>query len=410
MTNSNDVWLNQIKPDLVRRLSSKLAKSSGVQRSIEEQLTLFIDAVQIAIETGEPSWIDPIIEEWSSQHTEADSVQVTSNLQSFFNEITIVTAQFISESKPYLLSDFIDSVLPIFLYAQQKIFIHILNKTQESQAQKSADIQMMLDRLDKSKSNFIAIAAHELKTPLTLIEGYTTMLDEAVRSEPDNTLPLNYLNGIKRGTSRLRQIIQDMIDVSLIDSRLMLLNFQPCFINQLIEAVVNDVSQRISERDLQIQWQRIEEVRNPIYLDEIRISQAVKNVIENAVKFTPDGGLIAISGRKLPGFIEIIITDNGIGIDPEDQLIIFEKFSQLGDASLHSTSKSKFKGGGAGLGLPIAKGILEAHGGAIWVESPGYNEITCPGSTFHLMIPEYVEPPKIQKSYNSVTQNFSRNP
>jgi signal transduction histidine kinase len=127
--------------------------------------------------------------------------------------------------------------------------------------------------------------------------------------------------------------------------------------------------------------------------DPERLMQVFRNILTNAIKFTPDGGLIKISGRKLSGFIEVIVTDTGIGISPDDQQKIFDKFSQLGNISLHSSGKTKYKGGGPGLGLHIAKGIIEAHGGAIWVESAGSDEDTCPGSTFHILLPIKTEPP-----------------
>jgi signal transduction histidine kinase len=133
--------------------------------------------------------------------------------------------------------------------------------------------------------------------------------------------------------------------------------------------------------------------RQWIYVDPARMMQAIRNVISNAVKFTPDGGRITVDGRMLKGFIEVIIADTGIGISQEDQALIFEKFGQLGRVDLHSSGKTKFKGGGPGLGLPIARGILEAHGGSIWVESPGYDEEACPGSTFHILIPARTESP-----------------
>jgi signal transduction histidine kinase len=129
------------------------------------------------------------------------------------------------------------------------------------------------------------------------------------------------------------------------------------------------------------------------YGDGERLLQAFRNLITNAIKYTPDGGKIDIDGRMLPGFVEVIISDNGIGIDPDDHVRIFEKFGRLGNVATHSSSKTKFKGGGPGLGLPITKGIIEAHGGAIWVESEGYDEQNCPGSTFHILLPLRKEPP-----------------
>jgi signal transduction histidine kinase len=127
--------------------------------------------------------------------------------------------------------------------------------------------------------------------------------------------------------------------------------------------------------------------------DPERLLQALRNVLSNAVKYTPDGGCITVDGRKLPGFIEVIVRDTGIGIDPEDQSIIFDKFTRLGNIAHHSSGKTKFKGGGPGLGLHIARGIIESHGGAIWVESPGYDEKNLPGSVFHVLIPHRLSPP-----------------
>jgi signal transduction histidine kinase len=85
--------------------------------------------------------------------------------------------------------------------------------------------------------------------------------------------------------------------------------------------------------------------------------------------------------------IEIIVSDTGIGIDPEFQELIFTKFYQTGELALHSTGKTRFKGAGPGLGLTIARGMVEAHLGRLWVESKGYDEVTCPGSQFHLFLP-----------------------
>jgi signal transduction histidine kinase len=100
-----------------------------------------------------------------------------------------------------------------------------------------------------------------------------------------------------------------------------------------------------------------------------------------------------VRSRELPGFIEIVIADTGIGIAPDNQERIFHRFAPAGDVTQHFTSKTKFKGGGVGLGLPIARGIAEAHGGALWVESPGYDEAACPGSAFHVMLPKRAQPP-----------------
>jgi signal transduction histidine kinase len=116
------------------------------------------------------------------------------------------------------------------------------------------------------------------------------------------------------------------------------------------------------------------------------------HLIMNAIKYTPDGGWITIQGTMLEGKpgvqeVEIIVSDTGVGIDPEFQELVFEKFFQTGEVHFHSSGKTKFKGGGPGLGLAIAQGIVQAHKGRIWVESPGHDEERCPGSRFYVRLP-----------------------
>jgi signal transduction histidine kinase len=131
-------------------------------------------------------------------------------------------------------------------------------------------------------------------------------------------------------------------------------------------------------------------------------------LLENAIKYTPNHGRIFIDGRTLPGFIEVTVSDTGIGISLENQALIFNKYSQ-DEPSLHSSGKTKFKGGGPGLGLPITRGIIEAHGGTIWVESPGLDEVKCPGSIFHVLIPIRTEPqdPRVEKLFGSLQKEQS---
>jgi signal transduction histidine kinase len=122
------------------------------------------------------------------------------------------------------------------------------------------------------------------------------------------------------------------------------------------------------------------------------LKKALDNIIVNAIKFTPDGGSIFINARPVEvnghgEFCEIRIHDTGIGIDPANHKIVFEKLYQLGKVELHSSGRTKFKGGGPGLGLAIAAGIVKSHSGKIWVESPGYDEEKLPGSTFIVQIP-----------------------
>jgi signal transduction histidine kinase len=266
-------------------------------------------------------------------------------------------------------------------------------------------VQEKLQTLDQNKSKFISVAAHELKTPLTLIEGYTSMMVDLVQNSELATMK-NYLSGVNTGILRLRDIIDDMIDVSLIDNHLLTLNIQPMWISHLLNLIRNEFKKPIAERKQTLNVHDFEGSDMMIYGDSERLYQALYNVITNAIKYTPDNGAITINGRLLPGFIEVTVKDTGIGISSENQTLIFDKFGQLGRTDLHSSGKTKFKGGGPGLGLSITRGIIEAHGGTIWVESTGHDEVKLPGSTFHILIPTRTEPsnPVMVKFFGNLEQ------
>jgi signal transduction histidine kinase len=236
------------------------------------------------------------------------------------------------------------------------------------------------------------VAAHELKTPLTLIEGYASIFVEGLSSSQRDEA--NYLLvGIEKGIQRLKEIIENMLDISLIDNNLLKISCQPARLSQLVEQACHKVKPAADQRRIELVIENLEDASLFIYLDPVRIYQALVNLLQNGIKFTPDGGKVSLRARAMAGFIEVTVADTGIGVATENQEHIFHTFGSLGDVAFHSTSKTKFKGGGLGLGLPISRGIVEAHGGTLWVESAGHDEKKCPGSIFHLMLPIRREPP-----------------
>lgn len=250
-----------------------------------------------------------------------------------------------------------------------------------------------LERLDKAKSDFISIASHELRTPLTVIQGYTQMLNEDP-SMGENTYHKNLLEGIASGVERLHSIIESMLDVAKIDGRELQLSPVPIPIHSIISSVCRTMTKAVEQRKLNLEIADMSILR-PIEVDREAIQKVFYHLVNNAVKYTPDGGTITVQGRMLPRentylsteALEIIVKDTGIGIDPEHQELIFRKFFRTGELGLHSSGKTKFKGAGPGLGLAIAQGVVEAHGGKIWVESEGYDETKLPGSQFHVILP-----------------------
>ncbi len=251
-----------------------------------------------------------------------------------------------------------------------------------------------LERMDRTKSDFISIASHELRTPLTILRGCSQMLLEDPQLQ-ENDYYQRLVSGIFSGAMRMHDIIDCMLDVAAIDSRTLQLFPEPLAIPRLVEPLIAEKFETsLQERDLIVEIQDMSQLP-AIEVDPRALYKVFYHLIANAIKYTPDGGQITLSGRPLAAGeqdfpqdgIEVVVSDTGIGIDPEYQELIFNKFYQTGEVSLHSTGKTKFKGGGPGLGLAIAQGIVEAHGGKLWVESPGYDEETCPGSHFHIVLP-----------------------
>ncbi len=254
------------------------------------------------------------------------------------------------------------------------------------------------EKFKESKTKFIAVAAHELKTPLTILEGYTNILRAETQNDPQLHI---YLEGLGNGFRRMHEIIGDMLDVSLLDLRTVELKYQEINLEKTVLLVADSVDRYYATRRVDLKIIPFE-FDNNSYGDPEKLKKALSKILMNALKYTPDGGQVVVSGSlvrqdevtdDLAGFVDIQVTDTGIGIDPENLELIFEKFGSIGDASLHSSSKTKFKGGGPGLGLPIARGIVEAHGGRVWAESAGFDEEKCPGSTFHVELPIWLKAP-----------------
>lgn len=379
-------WLEVNLKLLVNAATDTLAQSKGLRASVIESTEAFYDGLIRTVRLDNPLPLNLILLDWieaRSAPTEDDLTGLLPVLYSLKKVTWNVVCKHAPEDSLIRWLTALDHWFGDAIAYLVKLETEALLKDTRSEL----NIALLdVERLNKNKSDFIAVAAHELKTPLTLIEGYANMLKAELKNSGNPSHDL-MLSGIDGGTFRLREIVQDMIDVSLIEMGMLNLRPQPMWLDRLIETLVFDVKKNTRARHVKLIAQQETFPSTPTYGDPERILQVIYKVVTNAIKFTPDGGEVTIHARKLPGFTDVVVKDTGIGISPQDLHRIFEKFSSLGDVALHSSGKSKFKGGGAGLGLTIAKGIIEAHGGTIWAESDGYNEEDLAGSTFHIMVP-----------------------
>ncbi len=250
-----------------------------------------------------------------------------------------------------------------------------------------------LRRLDKMKDTFIQITAHELRTPLTLLYGYSRLLEDNAALKPVmNADPAVKMltEGMNSSIIRMQALVNEIVTMSRIMTNKIDLVLGPTDLGGITAKVLKGYEQPIRDRKLTITVDRTS-FPEKINADWEMLELAMRNLISNAIKYTPDGGQIDISASVENDYVRVMVKDHGIGITKEDQRTIFERFHTTTDVQLHSTSKTAFRGGGIGLGLAICKGIIEAHGGRIWVESDGYDAEKLPGSTFIFTIPILVE-------------------
>jgi signal transduction histidine kinase len=297
----------------------------------------------------------------------------------------------------------------VFWHLEVQVNLAFLDATEQALQDELEQTKWRLEKLDRTKSDFISIAAHELKTPLTLIQGYADLLNLELARDM-NERRRNGLTGLAAGIQRLNTIIQDMIAVSQIDNDVLTLHYQPISLHHIARIAVNDLEQSIPDRQLTLIVQDFPSGLPTFYADPQRLYLVFNHVIGNSVKYTPDGGKITVSAAVLGAksdpvpLVDVIIADTGIGVAPEDRDRIFDKFYGLTEPLRHSSGRTKFKGGGPGLGLAVAKGIVEAHGGRIWVDSPGHDEQGCPGSTFHFVLPIHLQPPEPPRGQQRLSQ------
>jgi signal transduction histidine kinase len=256
------------------------------------------------------------------------------------------------------------------------------------------DANDKLRRMEKAKADFIILASHELRTPLTVVYGYSRLLLSPAMQErmpPEVGL---MLTKITEASDKLSNVVDAIVNVAVIDAKQLDLVFEQVDLGELAGSIVEQFRPASQERGQQLQALNLGGLP-PIHGDRNYLRRAISNVVSNAIKFTPDGGLIELWIEHTGDALDLVVRDTGIGIDRDQQNHIFDKFYVLENTALHSTSDTGFKGGGLGLGLSVVRGIVEAHGGKVFVESKGHDEVNLPGSKFHLILPIHYVPPDL---------------
>jgi signal transduction histidine kinase/DNA-binding response OmpR family regulator len=237
----------------------------------------------------------------------------------------------------------------------------------------NANLYERTKELDRLKSEFVAVVSHEVRTPLTSIKGSLELLgDERFHKLPAPQKEL--LSICQANTERLINLINDILDYSKLESSKLSLNIETVDVGRVLTEAVENIRNLGAQKGIEIEL-RVDSSTGRIEADPMRVGQIATNLIGNAIKFSPEQSRIEVFASGDEGKITISVKDYGRGIAPRDMSRLFQRFAQL-------DSSTTRKAGGTGLGLVISKGIVEQHGGTIWVES-ALNE----GSTFSFSMP-----------------------
>lgn len=216
------------------------------------------------------------------------------------------------------------------------------------------------EQLEQSRRDFVANVSHELRTPLTTIKSYLEALEDGAMD--DEELARRFIGVTQNETERMIRLVHDLLHLSRLDSKQMVIHKEPTEIASMLEEVADRFSFQLRQKSIDIMI-RLDDKIKPVPLDPDQIDQLLDNLLSNAIKYTPEGGNIEIAVRKLDTeYVEISITDTGMGIPKKDLNRIFERFYRVDKARSRNM-------GGTGLGLSIAREIVRAHGGEITIES-----------------------------------------
>jgi len=232
-----------------------------------------------------------------------------------------------------------------------------------------------LKKLDQTKSEFISIASHQLRTPLTAIKGYGSMLLDGDFGELKDGKQIEAVRKMFISNNRLINLVENLLNISRIESGRLKFDFKPDSLTQLAREVYENLKQNAEDRGLYLKFEEPKEELPQVNMDAEKIRQIVINFIDNAIKYTKEGG-ITVSVFKKDNNLECCVADTGMGVNKEEQAKLFKKFARGKDAFLVNTE-------GIGLGLYVAQMMIQSHKGNIWVESDGDNK----GSKFCFSLP-----------------------
>ncbi|MCX6745950.1 MAG: ATP-binding protein [Candidatus Parcubacteria bacterium] len=257
------------------------------------------------------------------------------------------------------------------LFEEQKHFAEHLKKEVDKATKELQIANVQLRKLDKAKSEFISIASHQLRTPLTVIRGYISMIEQGDFGVVSHKVQ-QPLDRVYKSTMRIIGLVEDLLNISRIESGRLKYDFIKTDLITLVADVYDELKQQAKNKGLQFEFIKPTKEIPQLVLDQGKIREVIMNLIDNSIKYT-DSGFVRVKLERDDDHVTFSVSDSGRGLATDEIPLLFQKFSRAKGAQLMHTE-------GTGLGLYIAKNIIAKHSGKIWVESPGPGK----GSTFYI--------------------------
>jgi signal transduction histidine kinase len=325
------------------------------------RLAMDIPAVQTAMRTGQPSQIS-LLESGTRGIFLGAHTQIVVPIRREAQVIGLILLESASDSQGNL---------------------SFLNRLSDNAAIAISNAQLYdeIQRANLAKSEFVSFVAHELKNPMTSIKGYSELLAAGSVGQI-NEMQSNFLSTIRSNVERMSALVSDLNDNAKIEAGRLRLEFTPVDVSAVVDDVVRSTKRQVEDKRQEVQLDLPGHLPQ-VWADRLRVVQVLTNLVSNAHKYTPDGGRISVGaeatentwGGAAKRVVHLKVQDNGIGISPEDQAKIFQKFFRSDDSKAREVP-------GTGLGLNITRSLIEMQGGRIWFESEFRK-----GTTFHFTIP-----------------------
>jgi len=262
------------------------------------------------------------------------------------------------------------------LYEEQRMFAEHLKKEVEKATEDLQVANEKLVKLDEAKSEFISIASHQLRTPLTVVKGYISMILEGNFGEV-NYAVTDSLDKVYESNERLIQLVENLLNISRIESGRLQFNYEVIYLEDLVDSVAEELQGIAKKKGLKFTYKKPKKKMLRVKLDQEKIRQVILNLIDNSIKYTQKGS-VTVALKKTGDNVEFCVSDSGMGIKPDDLPNLFKKFIRgTGSPLIHTE--------GTGLGLYVADQMIKAHNGKVWAESRGEGM----GAKFCFVLPKY---------------------